>query len=397
MALPTRHREPTGDASACLAVARVRVVAISLDDQPHRRRGHHRCHGPRGHFICLAHPRSNPLLQLPYQTPPSTLTRTVIKYLTRSDATFARSLRSFIGSFPSIKHPGWILRRLHSGVHSVLKGFRCVPAVGEEAEQVSLAIVVTPPARVFKDISINWEMCKADIRCIFWVLDSTTDTDVISSTVRFAADTIWYPEIAKALSPHILADLFFDCLVDGRVIPGKSEHASSIGMALASVLSIQLGMESEDEGLRELCERVLSQVQWERSPEPMFLLVLAVLKLVARAPTPDGSFVGWELFQILDRSSIAHKHWLSRVMLQTIWRRSCVRVSAGILYSWEMGSMCQILAADGNQMPNILKINLFLILAISLGLQIDIHDLYAPNNKCVTFLASPLTLLIEQQ
>jgi hypothetical protein len=88
---------------------------------------------------------------------------------------------------------------------------------------------------------------------------------VIYSTVRFAADMIWYPEIAGALSPHILADLFFDCLLDGRVIPGKSEHASSIGMALASVLSTHLTIEPENQALRELCERIRDDVQWTPS------------------------------------------------------------------------------------------------------------------------------------
>ena len=72
------------------------------------------------------------------------------------------------------------------------------------------------------------------------MLDSTTDPDVILSTVRFIADTIWFPEIARAISLQVLADLFFDCLLERRVIPGKEEHAISTGMALASVLSIQL-------------------------------------------------------------------------------------------------------------------------------------------------------------
>ena len=157
----------------------------------------------------------------PYQTPPSTLTRTVLTYLTRGDAAFSRSLRPIIGSFPSIKHPGRILRRLRRGVRRMLRSFRCVPTVGEEAEHILLATVATPPAQIFKDIPIDWEVYKADVRCISWILHSTTDIDVIFSTVRFAADTIWYPEIATASSPHILADLFFDCLLDGRVVSGS--------------------------------------------------------------------------------------------------------------------------------------------------------------------------------
>ena len=331
----------------------------------------------------------------PYQTPPSTLTQTVIRYLTRSDAAFVRSLQSFIPPFPSIKHPGRILGHLRPVVRSALKSFRRVPAVGEEAEHMPLAVVATPPIRVFKDIPIDWEVCKADVRCISWVLDSTSDIDVIFSTVRFAADTIWYPEIAWALSPHILSDLFFDCLLDGRVISGKSEHASSIGMALASVLSIQLSMEPKDEGLGELCQRLLSQVQWERSSEPTFLLVVVVLKFVAYDPTLDRPCVGWDFSESLpNRFSTAHKLWLSRLILQTTWRWRRVRGPTVVLAVYQMDLVCQTFTADGDQMLDILKTNFFLALAISLGLLIDFRDLYAPNNKYVTFPFFPLTLLI---
>ena len=33
-------------------------------------------------------------------------------------------------------------------------------------------------ARIFEDIVINWEICKADDRCIIWLLDSNANTDV---------------------------------------------------------------------------------------------------------------------------------------------------------------------------------------------------------------------------
>jgi hypothetical protein len=333
----------------------------------------------------------------PFQTPPSALIRTVLSYLMHSDTALARLLRSFIASFPFIKHPGRILRRLRRGVRSVLRSLRCAPAVGGETEQIPLAIVVTPPTRVFEDVFIDW-VCTADARCIAWVLDSTTDIDVILSTVRFAADTIWYPEIATALSPHILADLFFDCLLDGRLIPGKSEHASSIGMALASVLSTRLSMEPEDEGLRELCERLESQLRWGDSSGSMFLLVVEILWLVASVPTHNEQFMSWRFSRrISNRLSTAHKLWLSRVILQTVWRWRRIRGPTGALHLYVMESICRTSAAGDDQMPNVLRTNLFLTLAISLGLQIDIRDLYAPNNKCVTFPSCPLIPLIEQQ
>jgi len=222
----------------------------------------------------------------------------------------------------------------------VLRGFCCLPAIGEEAEHIPFAIV-TPPPRVFEDTPIDWETSKADVRCIYWVLDSTTDIDVIFSTVRFAADTVWYPEVARALSPRVLAGLFFDYLLDGRMVHGKSEHASSIGMALASILSIRLNVGSEGEGLGELCERLESQVQWERSSEPTFKLVVEVLKLVARVPTRDGQFMGSEFSgSIPDCLSTTHRLWLSRVVLQIVWRWRCARGPTGVFNVFWMEETC---------------------------------------------------------
>jgi len=323
----------------------------------------------------------------PYQTPPSILTRSIIRYLTCSDVAFARSLRSFFGSFAPIRNLGRVLRRLRSGIRTVLRSFGGASVAVEGAGDVPLAVVVAPPTWDFEGISIDWEVCKADARCISWILDSTTDTDVIFSTVRFAADTIWYPEIAGALSPHVLADLLFGCLLDGRPIPGKSEHASSVGMALASVLSTRLSMEHEGEGLRELCERIISHVRWEPSSEPTFKLVVVVLKLVASVPTQNGQPMGFDFYPSLpERLSTTQGLWLSRINLQTFWRWRCVQGPTGVFRIGEVEAVCQALAANGDQMPNILKANFFLILAISMGLQIDIRDLYPPNNKCVVSL-----------
>jgi len=334
----------------------------------------------------------------PYQTPPSALIRAVTRYVAHSDATFVRSLRSLTTPFLSIENPGRILRRLRLGVRSALRSFHCTPAAGEVAEDIPLAIIVTEPTWVFEDVSVDWEACKADVRCISWILDSTTDTDVIFSTVRFAADTIWYPEIAGALSPHILADLFFDCLLDGWVIPGKEDHASSIGMALASVLSIRLITEPEDEGLRGLCERLVSQFPQDRLSESNFSLVMEVLVLVTGVPISDAPCMDWgPLTFLLKRFSTAHKLWLSRVILQTIWQKRRVQGPAGVLDAYWVGTVYRDFATGGDQMSNVLKTNIFLSLAITLGLQIGIRDLYAPDNMCVTFPCSVSTPLIDRQ
>ena len=86
------------------------------------------------------------------------------------------------------------------------------------------------PVRIFEGALIDRDGCKTDARYIVWIS--------YPSTIWFAADVIWYPEIASALSPRILANLSFECSLDGRVVPGKLEHATAIGMALTSVLGI---------------------------------------------------------------------------------------------------------------------------------------------------------------
>ena len=87
-------------------------------------------------------------------------------------------------------------------------------------------------------------------------------------------------------------------------------------MVLASVLSIRLSMEPEDKDLRELRERLVSQVQRDDSSELTLLLVVKTLKLVARAPTQDEPFTHWVIFLDLpDCLSTTHKLWWSRVFL----------------------------------------------------------------------------------
>jgi len=329
----------------------------------------------------------------PYQTPLSTFIRPAIRaaisYLTRSDATFARSLQPVIASLPSTENLGRNLKRFCSGIRSALESFRCVPAVAEEAEHIPTAVVVAPPTRIFEVIPIDWEVAKADARCISWMLDSTTDPDVILSTVRFIADTIWYPEIAGAISLQVLADLFLDCLLERRVIPGKEEHAISTGMALASVLSVQLCIESRSQEFEGLCERISNGVQLASQQdlvppsEPRLIPTATVLKSLVETPH------SFQWCNILKDLPTAHKIWLSRVVLQTSWRQRHICGRTGFI-DLPRQDFFESMVADGNQTPNILKTNSFLIMALSLGSQIDIYDLYAPNSRCVLPSSFPI-------
>ena len=320
----------------------------------------------------------------PYQTPPSTIVRTSIRYMTRSHSTLVHSLQFVMASIAgisshSIKNLKRILQGFHPDARSIVGGFGHAAVPQWETPEIPLA-VVTLPVRIFEGIHIDWDSCKADTRCIAWMLSSTTDSDVIHSTVQFAADMVWYPELAAALSPHVLAGLFFECLLDGRVIPDRLEHAASIGMALASVLSTQLCVASEGEGFEELCERINFEVQRVSSFESTFGLVVTALKFIAQSPIriPNGKI---PQIQTPEHLSTACKLWLSRLMLQTVWRWRRVQDPAAVLPFYSIEFACKRFMGDGDRTPVILETNCVLIMAISLGLVIDIRDLYAPIDK----------------
>ena len=337
----------------------------------------------------------------PYQTPLSAIIRGCVEYIGKSHSTFARSLQSLTGSLATIcSHSAvnlrQILQRLQSSARGVLCSFGHTTALPQETPQIPLAIV-TAPTRIFKENQIDWDSCKADTRCITWVLHSTTDSDVIYSTVRFAADTIWYPEIARAISPHILANLFFDCLLDGQVIPGKSEHATSIGMALGSVLSVHLCVEPEGEGLKELCEHIISGVQLVPGHKSMFELVVRVLRFVAQTPSPipNGSIPRFLTSDgVPQHSPTTHKLWFSRVILQTVWRWRRVQDPTTVLRFYPLESIHMNLMADGDEKLIILGTNCVLTMAILMGLVADFHDLYAPVDRCVIYPCLPSNSLI---
>jgi len=320
----------------------------------------------------------------PYQTPPSALARALVRYLTCDNDTFARSLRSLVTPLRSVKNLRPVLSRLCAGVRSVLENSGCIPGAPKETEHVLLALVTSPsPTRIFEDASVDWEVLKADICCISWVLSSTTDADVIYSTVRFAADIIWYPEVAGGLSAHTLADLFFDCPLDEQMVPGKSERASSIGMALASVLSTQLTMEPENQALRGLCQRICKHLEWVPSSDPTFMLVVSTLVSIADTPTHVSRLPSENLglfWSIPDNLSTMQKLWLIRIVLQTLWRWRRVQESTRALGLRAMGPICNSFAVDNGKTLATIKMSCFLTMAICLGLRICAHDLYAPDH-----------------
>ena len=315
----------------------------------------------------------------PYQTPLSLVIRTLLSHhhtsLTPLISPLIVAFRSSTKKFRQFLH------HLHTGVRGALTTFGCTTNMVPETENIPLAIV-TSPIRIFYDASLDWESCKADTRCIAWVLYSTTDSDMIFSTVRFAADIIWYLEIAGTLSPHILADLFFECLVDRRVIVGRAEQASSIGMALALVLGIQLSVEPDREDLGGLCEHITEHTDLGPSSEATFELIASVLDFVAQNPVPilEGGNLGIRIRTPPDGLSGTFKVWFARVILQTVWRWRRVQDPVTIIDFYWAAAKCRPLVDDG-PVPIVFKTIWILVMAICLGVTLDMRDLYPPNNE----------------
>ena len=325
----------------------------------------------------------------PYQTPLSILIRTVIRRLTQTDSAFVHLLRPLISSLPSGKDIRQFIGYLLSGLCQGLRCFHRGSTVEDGVEHIAQAVVIMPPTRIFEDVSVDWLVCKGDSRCIWWVLDYTTDTDVIFSTARFAADTIWYPEIAGVVSPDVLSNLFFDCFLNQQVIPGKLEHVTAVGMALASVLSTRLVIEPKSQVLEEVCLRIREGLSGVYLSDQTCLLVVEVLSIVAEPVEMEsseyftvGASSGVDL-RIADRLTTTKRLWLSRVMLLNFWRQRLLTPFTTVLSLYPFHHLHEGRMTDDDDTPIILKTTCSLIVAISLGLQVDSCDLYPPNTVCV--------------
>jgi len=315
----------------------------------------------------------------PYQTPSSALIRTFTRYLARNDFSFVHSVKSLVAFLAG--NPHFVQR---------------APVDVEHAQPA----VVGPSTWNFGEISIDWEVCKADTRCISWMLNSATDSDVVFCTARFAADMILYPEIADILSPRVLANHFLECLSDGRVVPGKLEHASVIGMALASVLSIQLCTEPKRGDLRSLNDSIHHYANLVSESEPTFLPGVEILRIVSQTPerVRSESLRKWDILSnISDDLPTTDKLCLSRMALQTVWRWRQVQDPTTVFSLEEIDSFCKGLMANGDHLLPALKIHCFLTMAISLGDPVgDIHILFSPDTECVISPSFLSTLLIDR-
>jgi len=292
----------------------------------------------------------------PYQTPPSILIRTLSRHLTHNNTTFARSVRHRTASLAGfysrfMKKSRQMLGRLRSALQNPGR-VQHTPVDIEYARPA----VAKPLTWNFGEICIDWEGYKADIRCISWMLDYTTDSDVIFCAAQFATNTILYPEIANILSPRVLASHFLGCLSHGEVFPGKLEHANVIGMALASVLSVQLCLEPERGDLQRLSHSIHHYTNSVSESVPTFSPGVGILNIVLQTPVQGGSFQKWEVFSNIPHGlPMTDKLCLSSVVLQTIWRWRRIQVPNTVLVLEEIGPFCKGLVANGDHISSTLK------------------------------------------
>ena len=329
----------------------------------------------------------------PFQTPPSVAIRALAGYISRRYPSIAPLLRSFISRvFDAVCLPVAWFTSLRSFFASILKDLVHTPTVQiHPAPEIPLAMV-EEPKRIFNDTHIDWMTHGLDARCVAWVLYSTTDHDVIQSSVRFAADIIWYPEIAGALSPHVLTEMFFGCFVDKQVRPGKVEQAGAIAMALASVLSSRLCLDPENKDLKELCDGIVGGIDGlPGNNGSVFSLVMWTLDLVVRPLDPSLRLPGLVILPTPDPKSrvlvhetrgagfITFKLWIARVLLQTMWRwRRRYDLNTMVCLSGT-NFVIQALFNTTDPTPAILKSTVSLSLAIGLGLRVDLYDTYIPD------------------
>jgi len=324
----------------------------------------------------------------PYQTPPSLIIQSLVRYVSRNHHEVVDSL----SSVSSILHTARLVITRHL---THVFTFWHVPSPVVISENVPLAVVVEPTPTQF-DTHMHWANHEADARCVAWVLYSTTDKDVILSSVRFAAEIVLYPAIARTLPTHILVDLLFECIFEEKIIPGKLDQACSVGMVLASVLSIQLCLDPDSPHLKELCERITGTVTRLRTDGLALTLVRDTLCSVTGPPpllTPDRNLARpthpinpvmspFSYSRGAETVPITFKLWISRVLLQTVWRWRQV-CDPGVMISMS-DFMTSFLVPSKNRdpLPVALKTTVVLMLAIALGQKVSLDDLYVPDTKC---------------
>ena len=311
----------------------------------------------------------------PYQTPFSI----GIRGLVRGISTLYHSVRSMAAPW-GIKRPNFITRY----------GNRSTPGDEENPQYHSVKL----DDYYFGEMTARPGEC-LDAHCVSWVLGSATDDDVVLYSARFAVEMTLHPEMASIFSPVVLGNHLLSSAMGRRGVSTRSEQTSMIGMALASVLSIQFCMDPEREDLSGLSRDLCHYIDWISSSEPTVSPGVAILGIVLK--NRGESAEGWEILSTIpDSLPTSQKLCLSRIILQTVWRRRWSDPRA-IFYLEPIDAFFDRSMANGDHAIQALKTNRFLIMAISLGASAgSVRELFAPDTRCVVLLSFLSTRLTER-
>ena len=306
--------------------------------------------------------------ECPYQTPMSLIIRIIVPSLSPRVPLVPSVTIPFMGPF------SWLLTRLDRIFRSIKSVIRRVPAftlvLRHNPSVVDEVIIV--PAPLFGDKLVNWQQHKEDSKCVLWTMDTSADADVLLFAFRCAADIVWYPEIATLLCSRRVAALFFDCFLDGAVIPGAEERASYLARILTSILNIHACMGYNLEATHQIGEGICS-LQWEHEDPDVYIawwsLTLTFHEQVLCCPP------------LRKDTSPGFCIWLSQMILQSIHWRQAKRddkIYSIVEFGDPMGQLVR-----GKRVPNAVFSNLVLTCAVSLGLRLNITDLHISDNSYV--------------
>ena len=331
----------------------------------------------------------------PYQTSPSLMMQPLVKRILQKHPwvvdLLPLALSTLVSAWTSTAS---VLNRLRSAILTLLRS----PPPVVVPEGVPLTAVVGP-IQIFDDAVVNWIDNETDACCVAWVLRFITDKDVILFAVRFAADIVLYPTIAKTLPPYLLAHLLFECIIEEEIVPGRMDQACSAGMALASVLSIQLCLNPECQHAQEICRRVMSTIPMLKLDGPTLTLVANALCLLAEPLTAppytylvspkyplDAQMAELSRLRGSEDITCAFRCWLCRVLLQTVWRSRQLNDSNVMFDMSKIAVFLNALLKGRDSIPTAIKTTVVLTLAIALGQTASLDDLYVPDTKCVPSL-----------
>ena len=224
------------------------------------------------------------------------------------------------------------------------------------------------PSPLFDSKLVKWDQHRDDSECVLWVMEASADADVLLFTFRFAAEIVWYPEIAKSLCPHRTAGFFFDCFLDGNIIPGMEERACYTAFTLASALNIRACIKQDLESIRTIGERVLT-LNHETHPDievAWWSLLLTFNDQVIDCPP------------LREDVSAAFCIRLSRMVLQSVYWRQEKNGGCDISYFEESFEQ---LVKYRKAPPNAVVLNLILACAVSFGLRLNPMDLHMSDNS----------------